>query len=60
MGEGAHLVVTSSFNFRSLAAQTYIGPVVVSVNPYRQMDIYTPEHVEEYRNRSAYELPPHL
>lgn len=40
--------------------QTYIGPVVVSVNPYKPLNIYTPEHVNEYRNRNAYELPPHM
>ncbi|XP_078536530.1 unconventional myosin-Ib isoform X3 [Lissotriton helveticus] len=39
---------------------TYIGSVVISVNPYRSLTIYTPEKVEEYRNRNFYELSPHI
>uniref|UniRef100_H2M014 Myosin IG n=1 Tax=Oryzias latipes TaxID=8090 RepID=H2M014_ORYLA len=39
---------------------TYIGEVVVSVNPYRQMDIFGKETIEAYRGRELYENPPHL
>uniref|UniRef100_A0A8D2J2Q0 Unconventional myosin-Ib n=2 Tax=Varanus komodoensis TaxID=61221 RepID=A0A8D2J2Q0_VARKO len=39
---------------------TYIGSVVISLNPYRLLPIYSPEKVEEYRNRNFYELRPHI
>ncbi|XP_060583586.1 unconventional myosin-Ia-like isoform X8 [Ruditapes philippinarum] len=39
---------------------TYIGTVVVSVNPYQKLPLYTAEVIEEYRSRNIYELPPHI
>lgn len=39
---------------------TYIGNVVVSVNPYKPVSLYTHDIIDEYRNRNMYELPPHI
>jgi len=39
---------------------TYIGTVVVSVNPYQKLPLYTSDIIEEYRSRNIYELPPHI
>lgn len=39
---------------------TYIGPVLVSVNPYKNLDIYGVDFIEQYRNVNFYELPPHI
>ncbi|BFY98224.1 hypothetical protein BsWGS_01264 [Bradybaena similaris] len=39
---------------------TYIGEVVVSVNPYREVDIYNSTYVQQYKDREIYERPPHI
>ncbi|XP_065839410.1 unconventional myosin-Ia-like isoform X2 [Oscarella lobularis] len=39
---------------------TYIGNVVVSVNPYKKLKLYSPELMNEYRSRNLFELPPHI
>nr|XP_034985912.1 unconventional myosin-Ig-like [Zootoca vivipara] len=39
---------------------TYIGEVVVSVNPYKQTELYGKDVIEQYRGRELYERPPHL
>ena len=40
--------------------QTYIGPVLISVNPYKDLSIYNEKVIETYRNVNFYELPPHM
>nr|WEL12766.1 myosin class I B [Halisarca dujardinii] len=40
---------------------TYIGSVLVSVNPYKTIpDLYGPVMMETYRGVNFYELPPHV
>lgn len=39
---------------------TYIGQVLISVNPYKTLNIYTPEDVRQYRNIHFFEAPPHI
>uniref|UniRef100_A0A8C8AR78 Myosin XVA n=1 Tax=Otus sunia TaxID=257818 RepID=A0A8C8AR78_9STRI len=40
--------------------QTYIGSILVSVNPYRLYNIYGTEQVLQYEGRALGENPPHL
>ena len=40
---------------------TWIGPVLVSVNPFRQISgLYSPNLVSKYRGRYTWELAPHV
>jgi myosin-1 len=46
--------------FQKERIYTYIGDVVVSVNPYKTLDIYDADYVKEYRKSEMYEKPPHI
>ncbi|XP_027623084.1 unconventional myosin-Ig [Tupaia chinensis] len=39
---------------------TYIGEVLVSVNPYQELPLYGPEAIARYQGHELYERPPHL
>ncbi|XP_063003181.1 unconventional myosin-If [Elgaria multicarinata webbii] len=39
---------------------TYIGPVLISVNPFKQMPYFTDREVELYQGAAQYENPPHI
>uniref|UniRef100_A0A8C7FFY1 Myosin 1D n=1 Tax=Oncorhynchus kisutch TaxID=8019 RepID=A0A8C7FFY1_ONCKI len=54
------LVVSCGCRFEKGRIYTYIGEVVVSVNPYRAMNIYGRDTIEQYKGRELYERPPHL
>ncbi|CAH1179586.1 unnamed protein product [Phaedon cochleariae] len=46
--------------FNENVIYTYIGPVLISVNPYRDLNIYGPKTVKEYDNKHFFEVPPHI
>ncbi|XP_034658441.1 unconventional myosin IC isoform X1 [Drosophila subobscura] len=46
--------------FQENLIYTYIGQVLISVNPYKQLPIYSDAHIKEYKNKHFYEMPPHV
>ncbi|XP_049440710.1 myosin IEb [Epinephelus fuscoguttatus] len=39
---------------------TYIGPVLISVNPFKQLPYFADREVELYQGAAQYENPPHI
>ncbi|NXC28641.1 MYO1A protein, partial [Campylorhamphus procurvoides] len=54
------LLQTLQERFRRGDIYTYIGNVVISVNPYQSLPIYTPEKVQEYHECNFFAVKPHI
>ncbi|XP_054033345.1 unconventional myosin-Ia isoform X2 [Dryobates pubescens] len=54
------LLQTLQERFRRGDIYTYIGNVVISVNPYRSLPIYGPEVVQEYHSCNFFAVKPHI
>ncbi|XP_027720908.1 unconventional myosin-Ih [Vombatus ursinus] len=46
--------------YRENLIYTYIGTLLVSVNPYQELGIYTIKQMELYQGVNFFELPPHV
>lgn len=53
------VIVKSEWKLIAIYLQTYIGQVLISVNPYKELPIYSEDDVMAYRQKYFFENPPH-
>jgi len=46
--------------FSKCKIYTSVGTILISVNPYQGLPLYSPKIMDSYRNRGTKELPPHV
>jgi len=56
--EGILATLKSRYNANLI--YTYIGQVLIAVNPYQQLPIYGPTVIKSYQDRYIFEEPPHV
>ena len=39
---------------------TYVGGILIAINPFKYFPIYNPKYVNAYQNKKLGELPPHV
>jgi myosin-5 len=56
----AALLHSVKVRYQKEVIYTYSGLVLIAMNPFRYMNIYTPEIMRQYAGRPRSELEPHL
>jgi myosin heavy subunit len=46
--------------FKERNFYTYIGPILLAVNPYQKLSIYSAKYIQKYKTGARSELPPHV
>ncbi|VDP17040.1 unnamed protein product [Onchocerca flexuosa] len=54
------IYVITGFTYSEIDLQTYVGSVLIAVNPNMPLPIYSIEQIRLYHNRRIGELPPHI
>ncbi|XP_011270152.1 myosin IXA, variant [Capsaspora owczarzaki ATCC 30864] len=59
LDEGS-MLQTLAARFKHDKIYTYVGSILVAVNPFRFLPIYNPKYMQMYKNRKLGDLPPHV
>ena len=50
----------TSYRYASDKIYTWTGPILISVNPFKSLDLYGDDLKDEYTDKTQGELPPHV
>jgi myosin-7 len=56
----AALLHNLTLRYYAQRVYTYTGNILVAVNPYASLPIYTGEVIKQYQNKAMNEMPPHI
>jgi len=54
------LLLSASYNLSAFDSQTFVGSVLISVNPYKNVPIYGPAITRYYHGKAVGAEPPHI
>lgn len=54
------LLENIKFRFQNSNIYTYVGSILIAVNPFKFFPIYNPKYVKMYQNKRLGDLPPHI
>ncbi|KAJ3129889.1 Unconventional myosin-Ic [Nowakowskiella sp. JEL0407] len=56
----SEIVENFKIRFQNNIIYTFIGNIVVAVNPYKKLDIYDGQWITKYKGSNIWEQPPHI
>lgn len=54
------ILYTLRHRFDKGSIYTNVGDILISINPFRPLPLYTPMVIDQYQHRGSSELPPHV
>lgn len=56
----SYQILNSSELHYQHSLQTSVSTLLVSINPYKKLSLYTPDVIDKYRNHCLHQIPPHM
>eukprot|EP01102_Stenamoeba_stenopodia_P000528 TRINITY_DN1051_c0_g1_i3.p1 TRINITY_DN1051_c0_g1~~TRINITY_DN1051_c0_g1_i3.p1 ORF type:complete len:171 (-),score=32.11 TRINITY_DN1051_c0_g1_i3:29-541(-) len=56
----AEMVANIKKRYAASVIYTSIGAVLISLNPYKDLGVFSKKNIDKYRGKQSFELPPHV